>query len=302
MFGVFLIVGNKSGSTLMRFLAQTLSKFYWNFPHFKGEHLALRVIFRALPSYRGYLRHSLGFNWFVNNREELWTFIVSCEKHTTKILLKEIESSDTFISIGANFGWYPLVVSSRKMNVKVYGFECNSQVSEQFLENINFNNYEVISVKSAVSDFNGKLNLFKLKNANDGMSTLFPTDAYGGETEIVEFVESTTLDLHFKDKMGNLGNTLVLMDIEGSELKALIGAEEFFSEVNPVLICEINPILIQASGHSYLEVFNFLESKGYKSFWIDERGAMTQVKDPANLPHLEVLPDGTGANYLFKKF
>ena len=60
--------------------------------------------------------------------------------------------------------------------------------------------------------------------------------------------------------------------------------------------------MIAASGYGYTDLFAKLASAGYTAFWIDERGPLIEVKDPKELPHMLVLPSGTGANYLFKKY
>jgi len=286
---------------ILRFITQALHKAYWKIPYFRGLNKIARVLFRVIPSYRGFLSHSLGFKWRVYSRETLWTYLVSCEKYTTKVVIEELLKTKTFVVIGANFGWYPLVASSKFSDMNIFGFECNAKVIKEFKSNISLNNYKVEVIEMAVSDSEGEVNLYKQIDTNEGMSTLFPIDSLDVKNELLDVVKSTTLDNYFRNEMPYLGQTVILMDIEGSEMKALIGAEKFFLEVSPVLICEVNSLLIQASGHSYLDVFDFLESKGYQSFWIDERGAIVEVTDPINLPHVSVLPIGSGANYLFKK-
>ena len=226
---------------------------------------------------------------------------MSCEKLTTKNLIRELHNAETFICVGANFGWYPLVSASTNPALKVYGFECNSEVQNTFKRNVNLNNYQVTIADFAISDHEGKLNLYMPIVGNDGMSTLHPIHGVGNDVRFVEQVQCTTLDIYFKNKLPELGKTVILMDIEGSEMTALLGATNLLTEQNPVLICEINPTMIAASGHDYLDLFAKLASAGYKAFWIDERGPLTEVKDPMKLPHTLVLPSGTGANYLFSK-
>ena len=278
-----------------------ISKVYYSMRYFKGSTRIFRALLNFLPLYTGPVKSTLGFNWYLHSRESLWTFLMSCEKLTTKYLISELHNAETFICVGANFGWYPLVSCSTNPALKVFGIECNSEVKNIFERNVNLNNYQVTIADFAISDHEGKLNLYMPKEGNDGMSTLHPTNGVGDNVRFVQEVRCTTLDIYFRNSLSELGKTVILMDIEGSEMTALLGATRLLTELNPVLICEINPTMIAASGHNYLALFAKLNSAGYKAFWIDERGPLSEVKDPKELPHTLVLPPGTGANYLFKK-
>jgi FkbM family methyltransferase len=213
-----------------------------------------------------------------------------------------LKDAETFICVGANFGWYPLVSSSLNPNVKIFGFECNSAVRSHFERNVAYNEYHISIIAFAISDQENKVDLFLPKAGNDGMSTLYPMHGLSREVEFVEKVDSTTLDIYFGSNFSDFGKTVILMDIEGSEMRALLGGIQFFTELKPVFICEINSGMLEASGYNYLELFAKLSSAGYKAFWIDERGALIEVKEPMELPHTLILPSGTGANYLFRRY
>lgn len=270
-------------------------------PYFKGSTRIFRSLFNFLPLYTGAAKSALGFSWQLHSRESLWTYLMSCEKLTTKNLIGELHDAETFICVGANFGWYPLVAASTNPALKVFGFECNSEVQNVFKRNVTLNDYQVTIADFAISDHEGKLNLYMPIVGNDGMSTLHPIHGVGSDVRFVEEVLCTTLDIYFRNKLPELRKTVILMDIEGSEMTALLGATKLLAELNPVLICEINPAMIAASGHNYLDLFANLASAGYRAYWIDERGPLTEVMEPNELPHTLVLPIGTGANYLFKK-
>ncbi len=281
-------------------LAKIMSYAFFKVPYVKGSSRVYRIIFNALPKKNTALKHLLGFKWLVSSSESLWTYIVSCEKYTTKVLLDELVPAKTFICVGANFGWYPLVAASFDPSINIVGFECNSKVRQVFSRNVELNSYDIRVSDFAISDSEGILSLYMPKISNDGMSTLFPKDKSVSEVDFVEKVKTTTLDIYFQNEMNNPGKIVILMDIEGSEMRALKGAINVFSEKKPVLIAEINPAMLLASGHDYLELFRYLSSLGYESFWIDERGKLVTVEDPISLPHLKLLPSGTGANYLFR--
>ena len=289
-------------SRIMAKIYRLISIVYYYIPYFKGSTRVFRSLLNILPLRIGPIKHSLGFEWFIHSRESLWTFLVSCEKMTTKQLIRELKDAQTFICIGANFGWYPLVSSSMYPNVKAFGFECNSAVRSHFEKNVAYNDFPVSIIASAISDQEGKLDLFFPIAGNDGMSTLYPMFESSRQFDFVEKVDCTTLDIYFGNEFSDFGHTVILMDIEGSEMRALLGGIRFFTVLNPVLICEVNSGMLEASGYDHLELFGSLASAGYKAFWIDERGSLIEVKEPKELPHALVLPPGTGANYLFKMY
>ena len=294
-------IGSKLSPLFLKIVYPLISQCYYSLPYFKGSTKVFRSLFNFLLLYTGPAKSALGFIWYLHSRESLWTFLVSCEKFTTKKLIKELLNAETFICVGANFGWYPLVSASTNPSLKVFGFECNSEVLSKFERNVTLNNFQVTIGDFAISDHKGKLNLYMPILGNDGMSTLHPIHGAGSDVRLVEEVRCTTLDVYFGNMIEELGRTVILMDIEGSEMTALLGATTLLAELHPVLICEINPAMIAASGHNYLDLFAKLAFAGYSAFWIDERGPLTEVTDPRDLPHTLVLPTGTGANYIFTK-
>ena len=285
----------------------TVSKLYFviatlflKFNNFKGSTRILTIFFKYLPIKLGRIKHPLGFSWRVSSRDSLNTYLSSCEPFTTEIVVSLASKLETFICIGANRGWYPLVVGSRNVATRILAFECEPRIFTELTENISMNGNKSELFQFAIGDHDYEANLYMPNNGNGGMSTLYPMQAQLSEASIIESVIVTTLDSYFLEKNG-LGRVLLLMDIEGSEMKALKGATLFLQNNNPVLIIEINPEMLEAAGSSCAEIFEYLENEKYESYWIDERGQLCQVLPHAELPHLAILPAHSGANYLFVK-
>lgn len=137
-------------------------------------------------------------------------------------------------------------------------------------------------------------------DGNDGMSTLYPVGKQRVDASFIERVEVTTLDTCLKG-VTTLGRVLLLMDIEGSEMKALKGAAQLLRDNSPALIIEVNPEMLEESGSSAIEIFQFLRDLNYQIYWIDERGRLEIVKKDNQPPHVPNLPPHSGANYLFVK-
>ena len=285
----------------MKRLYFLLAKTFYSVGYFRGSSRIQAKISRYLPLRIGRVMHPLGFSWMISSRDALSTFLSSCEPFTTKLLLSQANNLDTFICVGANRGWYPLVVGARNKNLRVIAFECNSLIYNELSENIFENSNRSELYRFAIGEHITTSNLFMPKDGNEGMSTLFPVGKQRSDASIIERVNVTTLDVCLTDSFASFGRMLILMDIEGSEMTALKGALELLRDCSPSLILEINPELLDAAGSSVSELLLFLREYNYEVYWIDEREHLVRVGKDNELPHHSILPPHTGANYLFVK-
>ena len=276
-----------------------VAKIFFACGYFPGSFRVHNFLINTLPLQLFRAKHPIGFTWLISSRDAFRTYISSCEPFTTKIILDNFKNVDTFVCVGANRGWYPLVVGSMSRDTKIFAFECNSKIFRELTENVAQNSLNIELSQLAVGEKISNAKLFMPHDGNEGMATLFPIGGEHSNASIIESVNVTTLDDYFFYNMKNFGKGLVLMDIEGSEMKALSGASKLLRELQPSLILEINPEMLQASGSSATQIFEFLRGLGYQIQWIDERGRLELVGLDNVPPHLEVLPNHTGANYLF---
>jgi FkbM family methyltransferase len=283
----------------MKVLYFLVAKFFYSLGYFHGSSRIQLKISRNLPLKRGRVMHPLGFSWMISSRDALSTYLSSCEAFTTRIVLSRAASLDSFICVGANRGWYPLAVGAKNKMVRIVAFECNSSIFGELSQNVVENGNQSDLFKFAIGDQVAQKPLYMPKNGNEGMSTLYPSGEEKNEASIVELVNSTTLDVCLLDRFGTFGRSLILMDIEGSEMLALKGASKVLEDCYPSLILEINHELLYEAGTSSDELLAYLREYKYKVYWIDERGKLECVGKNNKLPHIAVLPPHTGANYLF---
>lgn len=283
---------------IFRVIYYIIARLYFQF-NVRGSTRLLMLISEKLPIRVGKLDHPLGFSWNIDSRESLHTYLASCEVFTSKLLSSSSHEWDSFVCIGANRGWYPLLLGQFNSKIEIVAFECNSKTLKLLENNLSENHSRAKVFEIAIGQHQSKVKLYGYPNSNDGMSTLYPTLENGLISEAVEDVEVDTLDSLLINNEYDFKKVLVLMDIEGGEFLALKGGKEFFSRLKPTLVCEINPILLKAAGSSSQELMQNLYDLNYESFWIDERGKLQKVLDFQELPHLKILPQGSGANYLF---
>ena len=285
----------------MKRLYFLVAKILYAMGYFHGSFRIQMKISNYLPLRLGQVMHPLGFSWMVSSRETLSTYLSSCEAFTTKLVLSQVGKIDFFICVGANRGWYPLVVGANNKEVRIAAFECNSSIYDDLSRNVSENGNQSELYRFAIGDQVTKSDLYMPKNGNEGMSTLHLVGTYNQDASIIERVNVTTLDACLADNFGTFGRVLILMDIEGSEMMALEGASGLLLDCSPILILEINPEMLDAANSSVSELLQYLEGYDYEAYWIDERGCLVRVWKNNQLPHLLVLPPHSGANYLFVK-
>ena len=184
---------------------------------------------------------------------------------------------------------------------KIYAFEPNSKTYLLLEGNFRSNSTVVESHNFALGKSSSLRDIYTYENANDGMTTLFPTSTIAASFAKLETIQVKTLDEVFPLANQLSGPILLQMDIEGAEYEVLLGSTQFLKKYSPIVICEINPLLLVAAGGSSFELFQHMVSLGYVIYWIDERGKLWLQREYDPCRHLEFLPPGSGSNYIFLK-
>ena len=278
----------------------TVAWFFYNWK-FKGSTRILRAIFIFIPLRKLELKHPLGLHWNIDSREALWTYLSSCESFTSKVVIEVAQKVETAICIGANRGWYPLLIGQVNSGCDIYAFEPNSKTFDLLKSNIDSNAVSINSHNFAIGKTSSLRDIYAYENANDGMTTLHPSSTIANSFAKIERVEVKALDSVFPSNSQVSVPILLQMDIEGAEFEALLGSIAFLKKHSPVVICEINPLLLEAAGSTALELFQLMNAQGYAIYWIDERGSFWSQKWDEPCKHLASLPQGSGSNYIFLK-
>lgn len=278
----------------------TISRFFYFF-NFRGSTRVMGVVFKLLPLERVTAKHPLGFLWVLDSRVSLSTYLSSCEKFTTKVVSDLAKDLNFVVCVGANRGWYPLLVSELRPHIEIHAYEPNSVTYSMLERNVELNHASVALHKIGIGSSKRVTEIFGYPDANDGMATLYPTNWFASRYEKLEQIEIRSLDSEASHWNIPVGLSLLQMDIEGGEYEALLGGRKFLEDYSPVVICEVNPVLLESAGRLPSELFEYMEYLGYMIYWIDERGGLYSqfARDPCR--HLPFLPTGSGSNYIFLK-
>jgi len=160
----------------------------------------------------------------------------------TDIVKSNVKKNDIVVDVGANIGYYTLLMA--KNNACVFSYEPEPQNFALLQKNVILNDFSsnVNLYNKAVSNFNGHSKLI-LSEYSTGQHEL-DTNRFGTHPIDVEVIK---LDLEKID--------FAKIDVEGTELHVLQGMKTL---PNKMLI-EFNSINLKESGTNHDDFFHFIE-------------------------------------------
>jgi len=187
------------------------------------------------------------------------------EPLTTRIMKEIISPGDTIIDIGANIGYFALFESQLVgLQGKIIAIEPSPENVKLLKLNIKENKNENVHViEAAIGDYDGVGTLY-LSEACNWNSLVVQSEL--GQTGIVE-VEVRTIDSLIKS-MG-VRPSLIRMDIEGYEPKAIKGMLNTINNYAPRLVIELHPQLI--GGEATRDLILTLQGFGYDVLYAIEK-------------------------------
>ncbi|HKL62116.1 MAG TPA: FkbM family methyltransferase [Woeseiaceae bacterium] len=198
------------------------------------------------------------------------------EPETTDFLRRtlEIRDGDVLLDVGANIGWYSLVLDriAGQARADIYAFEPDPENFVLLGENRALNAAQrVHPVQLGVSDRTGAFELHRFGGSNRGRHSMLPIHE-GGTIEI----RTITLDEFWaQEALGERIPRFLKMDIEGFELAALRGAEGVLARC-PFVMLEYSPRYMSAAGIEPAGLLDFMTAQGYTAAVLRE-GALAPV-------------------------
>lgn len=183
------------------------------------------------------------------HREKIW------ELHETRLILENLENTRAFVDIGANIGYYSLIVARQLSDAGlVKAFEPdprNFSLLQQNIEQNQLNNIEAFNL--ALSDHDGELSLF-LSEDNKGDHR-----SYAGN----EDRQAVTVSCRRGDTLLGTCDRIdfVKMDTQGAEQRIVEGLMEtlLHSRKNLKMIVEFWPWGLRQNGGNCFELLNLLD-------------------------------------------
>lgn len=230
----------------------------------------------------------LSHKMYLDSKDSLNLSINGCyEEFETKLIMKEVKEGDYCLDIGANIGYYTLILAKLVgRQGKVFAFEPDPTNFKILKKNIKTNKYNnVVLINQAVSDITGNIKLYLNSTYGDDHRTY---DSKDGRNFIS--IKSLKLDDYFinnrhKSFLQKAHKVdFIKMDIQGAEYSAIEGMSNLLKTNKQIrLISEFWPIGLKRSG---INPTDFLNSMLKLGFVIEEVNETEKIKCPTDISGL----------------
>lgn len=184
----------------------------------------------------------------------------SYEPHVTNVVQEHLKAGQTFLDIGANFGFFSFLAASIVGRTgRVISIEPNPRNIKHLHASRELNNFGQVQILQAAAADEWKTLFFNAVHSNGMVSNIEGTlpDLLARETTLALKVDDLAELIPSVD--------MIKIDVEGAEYLALKGAEKLIARCRPMILSEFNPEALPwisgVSGENYLE---FLLGFGYR--------------------------------------
>jgi FkbM family methyltransferase len=198
--------------------------------------------------------------------------------------LREVHRGDTVLDIGANYGYFTLLLSDLVgPSGRVHAFEPVPTTWQRLNDTVRssalFTN--VTLHRAAVSASDGMATIH-LPGEDSGQASLRRQDS--GSWEHHSQVETFTVPTVALDTHESTARPIAFIkcDVEGAELPALQGMVRSLTRWQPLLLLEVCGAWTRSFGYKPADVFRFLRAHGYDRFV--EVGPVPRLVEEGSLP------------------
>lgn len=203
----------------------------------------------------------------------------SSEIRLARYMIKNLKPGDSFLDIGAHFGYFTLLADSLVGDTgKVYAIEPARETFAILKENVG-GHVNIRIFHNAVSDRNEGVSFYEFPVLYSEYNTLEP-DKFLKEGWAKKYnpqkteVQAVTIDGFLQ--VNDFTPAMIKIDVEGAEVQAVSGGKKTWTEISPVLVMEF---LDEGYSGTYTTAASVMYSCGYKSFIINEDGTLIETGD-----------------------
>jgi len=247
-----------------------LSRIYFRIPFKKQLFVLLKRYFKFNSSLTHYMRFkgivfvpldkNLSFKMyhygFEIENSLFWYGLNGWEKYSLNIWSDLSKLCNCVFDIGSNTGVYALLSKTINPTSSVYAFEPVKRVYEKLVENIRLNNYNIISIEKAVSNFDGEAVIF-----DPGTEQLYSVTVNRNLNDArfpVKKVPIETISLNTFIRENNIKSVdLMKIDVETHEPEVLNGFSEYFATFLPIILIEILNEEVGAKINQYVATYDY---------------------------------------------
>lgn len=193
------------------------------------------------------------------------------EPETIGLLPKILREGDTFVDVGAHVGFFSMFAAALVgPGGRVVSFEPEESNYRHVQRHVELNNFGNVDVtRAAVGAEVGTATIW-VNADNDGGHALWdvgrhPANPKSREAAQPCTVALTTLDAALADARTP---SLIKIDVEGSELRVLRGAERLLRRPVPYVVCEINRFALAQLESTEDQLRHHMAQLGYRTYCI----------------------------------
>ncbi|MBI2121753.1 MAG: FkbM family methyltransferase [Candidatus Sungbacteria bacterium] len=265
------------------------------------KYLRINLAKAGIISHNGYAETFWGENLYLPLADENITTLYYCgalgasECRLTRFIIKNMNPSDIFYDVGANYGFYSTLASYLigRETGQVHIFEPNPSAIYYIRKNMDADGKKIFINEVGVADTEGTAVFYDtVEGGKGGMSTMLKETVLRWKLPFKEIrVKTITLDDY---ALAHAPPTFLKIDVDGSEKKVIRGAVKMLKSAAPIIAMEVwDANHVKADT---MEALKLLQNLGYESYRIDEKGEIQRE-------FLDVYknPVGEFSNFIFKK-
>ncbi len=208
------------------------------------------------------------------------------EVFSARLIKRLSKKCDLFLDVGAQYGFYSLLAVESNPNIQTISVEPvleNFEILKKNLEGNGFCSPLRRLAQAAVGRAIGEIELFKSAASDNCGVFEHPNAPSVGKFKI----PITTIDKILCEDDSH--SVFIKIDTEGNELDVLKGMEKTFEKYRDLsLLVEMNPKMLKLAGTNCKKVTEYLASKGFNVYGIDDKGSKYYpLEDDANLYRLQ---------------
>jgi FkbM family methyltransferase len=174
----------------------------------------------------------------------------------------QLRDDAAVLDIGANLGWYSLLVGRRFPKARIHAFEPEPRNLALLRANLKQNRIDNVVVHPvAVAERSGTMKFYPYADKNMGRHSLVPQEGLAPIDVPVVAID----DFLQQERIDPAAVGFVKIDVEGYELPALQGAASLLA-ARPQILAEFAPKYVRRAGSDPAAMLQFLQTAGFAAF------------------------------------
>ena len=196
-----------------------------------------------------------------------------CESSIIRSLATHI---DTMLDIGANIGWYSLLVNSINKSSFIHAFEPIPNTFKRLSDNCSLNQANSITCHNF--GFSSEPGSFPFYFYPEGSGNASIRNLAGREDAQVIDCELRTLSDFCLDLPPSASIDFIKCDVEGNELFVFQGSSSVLEKHKPILLVKLLRKWCAPFGYHPNEVLELMFGLGYSAYGVNSRGELSAVE------------------------